>query len=185
MPELPPLFDESRHEALKEAFEKFVESNDHKMENHRKMFQVQADKTANLQEELELLKTMRAPASSDGGDNQGILDAITKIIDKLKERLNERISEIAYQLDLLVRKDTFETAIADLNERKADRADLDALKADLENMIKNIDIPAPVVQRGTPVEIPAAYDGVILTQDMVNRWDAMASELDKLRASID
>ena len=67
MPELPPLFDEAKHDALKEAFEKYVESNDAKMENHRKMFQVHTDKIATLEEELELLKTMRAP-SGDGGD---------------------------------------------------------------------------------------------------------------------
>lgn len=106
------------------------------------------------------------------------------MIEKLKERLNERISEIAYQLDLLVRKDTFETAIADLDERKADRADLDALRAELEDKLNNLDIPAPVVQQA-PIEVPAAYDGVILTQNMVDRWDAMAAELAKLKSQID
>ena len=113
-----------------------------------------------------------------------MLEAITKMIEKLKERLNERISEIAYQLDLLVRKDTFETAIADLDERKADRADLDALRAELEDKINNIDIPAPVVQQA-PVEIPAAYDGIVLTKNMVDRWDAMAAEIAKLQSQID
>ena len=67
------------------------------------------------------------------------------MIEKLKTRLNERISEIAYQLDLMVKKDTFETAISDLDERKADRSDLDALRAEFEDKLNNLDIPAPVV----------------------------------------
>ena len=48
MPELPPLFDEAKHDALKEAFEKYVESNNAKMDNHRKMFQVHTDQIATL-----------------------------------------------------------------------------------------------------------------------------------------
>ena len=68
------------------------------------------------------------------------------MIEKLKARLNERISEIAYQLDQFVKKDTFETAISDLDERKADRSDLDALRAEFEDKLNNLDIPAPVVQ---------------------------------------
>lgn len=43
MPELPPLFDEAKHDALKEAFEKYVEKNDAKIDNHRKMFTVHSD----------------------------------------------------------------------------------------------------------------------------------------------
>ena len=68
---------------------------------------------------------MGSPAG-DGGDNSGhVLEALGNMIKNLEQRLNSRMGALEEELSHFVRKPDFETAIADLDERKADRSELE------------------------------------------------------------
>ena len=70
-----------------------------------------------------MLKSMGAP--SGDGDNSNILDALNKMIKGLDDKLSTRIDNIEDEMKNFVRKPEFEAAITDLDERKADRSELE------------------------------------------------------------
>ena len=77
-----------------------------------------------------MLKSLGAP--SGDGDNTNVLEALGNMIKNLEQRLNSRMGAMEDELMNFVRKPEFEKAINDLNatcaeldERKADRSELD------------------------------------------------------------
>ena len=133
---------------LKDELAKYKQSNDAVVADHDSQLGEygtkltdHADRIAKLEQELELLKSMGAP--SGDGDNSNVLDALSKMIKNLEDKLSGRIEAIEEQLKNFVTKPEFEAAVVDLDDRKADRSELEDRFAKLKSLIDGIKIPEP------------------------------------------
>lgn len=140
----PP--DLSALDDLRAEFEKYKEENDAVVGIHGKQLDDHDDRIAKLEDEIGVLKSMGAP--SGDGDNGNVLEALGTMIKNLEQRLNSRMGALEDELANFVRKPTFEKAIADLtatceslDERKADRSELEDMLAKMQAMVDGIEIP--------------------------------------------
>lgn len=174
--------------------------------DHGKQLEGHDDRIAKLEDEIQVLKSLGAP--SGDGDNSGhVLEALGTMIKNLEQRLNTRMGNLEEELNRIreefVRKPDFETAIADLDERKADRSELEEKYQELKDYVDGIEIPEQAeptiiketiikqqtmkepVKKVTPTQRVKAYDGVVLTMAMVERWDSMDDRLDAVKKQLE